>query len=237
MSTTYPHFPVATNTLQWRRDQAIDGTEALELQHLYRAMGWLGEALNEREPDAPSPRRVKDIIEEELFARRRDRFSAFDLVFFDTTSLFFTGNGGDTLGQYGKSKDHRSDCKQMVLGMVIDGYAATSSASPARLHNASGSDCPTPCVRSTLRRRSLTQVPEHRRLESRRTLVCSAKAFPVPYNPLTANKFYSYCRRRVKQVIAAVWPTHWKETEAEHERITRATAGYPISAGSVANLT
>ena len=109
------------SALQWRRDQAIDGAEALELQHLYRAMGWLGEALGEREPDAPSPRRTKDLIEEELFARRRDLFSAFDLVFFDTTSVFFTGNGGDTLGQYGKSKDHRSDCKQMVLGMVIDG--------------------------------------------------------------------------------------------------------------------
>ena len=109
------------SALQWRRDQAIDGAEALKLQHLYRAMGWLGEALGEREPDAPSPRRVKDLIEEELFARRRDLFSALDLVFFDTTSLFFTGNGGDTLGQYAKSKDHRSDCKQMVLGMVIDG--------------------------------------------------------------------------------------------------------------------
>ena len=46
------------SALQWRRDQAIDGTEALELQHLYRAMGWLGEALGEREPDAPSPRRI-----------------------------------------------------------------------------------------------------------------------------------------------------------------------------------
>ena len=41
------------SALQWRRDQAIDGTEALKLQHLYRAMGWLGEALGEREPDAP----------------------------------------------------------------------------------------------------------------------------------------------------------------------------------------
>ena len=57
--------------------------------------------------------RVKDLIEEELFARHL--FTSLDLVFFDTTSLFFTGNGGDTLGQYGKSKDHR-DCKQMVLG-------------------------------------------------------------------------------------------------------------------------
>ena len=40
------------SALQWRRDQAIDGAEALKLQHLYRAMGWLGEALGEREPDA-----------------------------------------------------------------------------------------------------------------------------------------------------------------------------------------
>ena len=109
------------SALQWRRDQAIDGTEALELQHLYRAMGWLGEALGESEPDTPSPRRTKDLIEEALFARRRDLFTDLDLVFFDTTSLFFTGEGGETLGQYGKSKDRRSDCKQMVLGMVIDG--------------------------------------------------------------------------------------------------------------------
>ena len=109
------------SALQWRRDQAIDGTEALELQHLYRAMGWLGEALGESEPDAPSPRRTKDLIEEALFARRRDLFTDLDLVFFDTTSVFFTGEGGETLGQYGKSKDRRSDCKQMVLGMVIDG--------------------------------------------------------------------------------------------------------------------
>ena len=109
------------SALRWRRDQAIDGAEALELQHLYRAMGWLGEALGESDSDAPSPRRTKDLIEEALFARRRDLFTDLDLVFFDTTSLFFTGEGGETLGQYGKSKDRRSDCKQMVLGMVIDG--------------------------------------------------------------------------------------------------------------------
>ena len=109
------------SALQWRRDQAIDGAEGLELQHLYRAMGWLGEELDEREPDAPAPRRTKDLIEEALFARRRDLFTDLDLVFFDTTSVFFTGEGGESLGQYGKSKDRRSDCKQMVLGMVIDG--------------------------------------------------------------------------------------------------------------------
>ena len=109
------------SALQWRRDQAIEGTAELELQHLYRAMGWLGEALDEAEPGAPAPRRTKDLIEEALFARRRDLFTDLDLVFFDTTSVFFTGDGGESLGQYGKSKDRRSDCKQMVLGMVIDG--------------------------------------------------------------------------------------------------------------------
>ena len=120
------------SALRWRRDQAINATEALELQHLYRAMGWLGEALGECEPDAPSPRRTKDLIEEELFARRRDLFSDLDLVFFDTTSLFFTGDGGETLGQYAKSKDRRNDCKQMVLGMVIggDGVAVCSEMWP-----------------------------------------------------------------------------------------------------------
>ena len=42
-------------------------------------------------------------------------------MFFDTTSLHFTGLGGETLGRFGKSRDGRGDCRQMVLGMVIDG--------------------------------------------------------------------------------------------------------------------
>ena len=99
------------SALQWRRDQAIDGVAELKLQHLYRAMGWLGEEFGEPEPGAPSPRRTKDLIEEALFARRRDLFTDLDLVFFDTTSVFFTGEGGESLGQYGKSKDRRSDCR------------------------------------------------------------------------------------------------------------------------------
>ena len=32
----------------------------------------------------------------------------------------FEGEGGETLGQYGHSKDHRNDCKQMVVGAVLD---------------------------------------------------------------------------------------------------------------------
>ncbi len=41
-------------------------------------------------------------------------------MFFDTTSIYFEGAGGESLGQRGHSKDHRPDLKQMVIGAVID---------------------------------------------------------------------------------------------------------------------
>ena len=64
---------------------------------------------------------MKDVVEEELFARRRDLFSKLDLVFMDTTSLYFEGEGGQTLGQRGFSKDHRPDLNQMILAVLLDG--------------------------------------------------------------------------------------------------------------------
>ena len=53
-------------------------------------------------------------MEERLFARRRDLFNDLDLVFFDTSGLYFHGAGGRTLGRRSKSKDHRPELKQMV---------------------------------------------------------------------------------------------------------------------------
>jgi hypothetical protein len=98
---------------RWKEQQRIDGAEKLELQQLYRTMAWRGEAL----PVPSAGARVrKDVIEEELFARRRDLFSTIDMVFFDTTSIYFEGEGGETLGENGHSKDHRPDLKQMVVG-------------------------------------------------------------------------------------------------------------------------
>ena len=42
-------------------------------------------------------------------------------MFLDTTSLSFYGEGGETLGEHGYSKDYRPDLNQMVLGLVLDG--------------------------------------------------------------------------------------------------------------------
>jgi hypothetical protein len=106
----------------WRNDYRIDGVDDLELHHLYRAMIWLGEELSASEQAGQTlvPRCVKDLIEERLFARRRDLFSDMSVAFMDTTSLYFEGRGGETLGQNGHSKDYRPHLKQMIVGIIMD---------------------------------------------------------------------------------------------------------------------
>ena len=101
---------------KWRRDYRIPGAESLELHQLYRAMAFLGDELPAREQEdrTPfSPRCTKDVIEERLF-------TDLQLVFFDTTSIYFEGQGGE-IGEWGNSKDHRPDLKQMVVAVVLDG--------------------------------------------------------------------------------------------------------------------
>jgi len=108
----------------WRERYAMPGTEELQLHHLYRAMAWLGEPLpdNQQAHATPfAPRCVKDLVEEALFTQTRDLFTALELVFFDTTSIYFEGEGGESIGRHGHSKDHRGDLKQMVVGVVLDG--------------------------------------------------------------------------------------------------------------------
>jgi len=64
---------------------------------------------------------IKDQIEKSLWVERQDLFNNLSVVFFDTTSLYFEGAGGQSLGQRGKSKDSRPDLAQVVVGVVLDG--------------------------------------------------------------------------------------------------------------------
>ena len=108
---------------KWMRDHKIAGKDGLNLHHFYRAMGWLGEALPKEEQEGATPfapRCMKDKIEERIFAERRDLFTDLDLVFFDTTSIYFEGEGGESIGQFGNTKDRRPDLKQIVVGVVLD---------------------------------------------------------------------------------------------------------------------
>jgi transposase len=64
---------------------------------------------------------LKDQIEKSLWVERQDLFNNLSVVFFDTTSLYFEGAGGPSLGQRGHSKDSRPDLAQVVVGVVLDG--------------------------------------------------------------------------------------------------------------------
>jgi hypothetical protein len=107
---------------QWREDYRIAGIAGLQLHHLYRAMAWLGEALPAAEQVGRTlaPRCVKDLVEERLFAHRRALFADLSVLFMDTTSLYFEGEGGATLGECGDSKDYRPQLHQMIVAVIID---------------------------------------------------------------------------------------------------------------------
>ena len=108
----------------WLEGQSVEGTEGLALHHPYR-VSWPGEDVGRGYPVGQDgrvavARCVKDEMEERLYGHRADLFSGLELVFFDATPLYFTGEGC-ALGERGVSKDHRNDCKQVVLGVVVDG--------------------------------------------------------------------------------------------------------------------
>ena len=82
---------------QWKDNYALAGVDSLALHQLYRTMAWLGEPLPETEPAGATPfvaRTTKDRVEEALFSHRRYLFSGLNLVFFDTTSIYLEGDGG-----------------------------------------------------------------------------------------------------------------------------------------------
>ena len=102
----------------WRETVTVPGAEAITLDHAYKAMAWLGE--NITAPGDSQRRSRTDEIEEALYAHRRSLFGELAVAFFDTTSLYFEGRGGATLGQRGHSKDFRTQLNQVVLGIVLD---------------------------------------------------------------------------------------------------------------------
>lgn len=99
----------------WRRRLRVPGAEALSLDHAYKAMAWLGGESAEGRP-------MTEAVEEALYRHRRPLLGEPSVAFFDTTSLYFEGQGGATLGRRGFSKDFRPQLRQVVLGIVLDGH-------------------------------------------------------------------------------------------------------------------
>lgn len=121
---------------QGKTDYQSARGESVQLHHLDRAMAWLGEELppDQQAGKTPfAPRCIKDRIEEGIFDHHRDLFTDLHLVFFDTTSISFEGEGGQDIGPRGFSKDHRPDLYQMVWGpcSTAQGDRSAANCGPA----------------------------------------------------------------------------------------------------------
>jgi transposase len=123
---------------QWLGEEVfLPGQEALELEHLYRAMDFL-EAHKEQ-------------VEKEIFFRTADLMKAdVDLIFYDTTSLHFEVDEEDQiprrsnelagrreyppLRKRGHSKNGRGDAPQIVVGLAVtrDGLPVRSWVFPGQ---------------------------------------------------------------------------------------------------------
>ena len=97
------------------------GLEKLQLHHYYRALDYLAEHKNE--------------MEEQLFAHIRNLFDLkLDLVFWDTTTTYFEGRGPQ-MAERGYSKDRRSDCQQLVIGVLMtqNGFPVAHQVFPGNM--------------------------------------------------------------------------------------------------------
>jgi transposase len=63
----------------------------------------------------------KDALQQHLVARLGELFALdYDLLLYDVTSVYFEGQAeGNPLAQRGHSRDHRADCKQVCLALVV----------------------------------------------------------------------------------------------------------------------
>ena len=84
----------------WQQTLEIPGVEDLTLNHAYKAMAWLGETIDGE--DSGPARYCTDAIEEALYQHRKSLFGTLSVAFFDTTSLYFEGDGGAPQGHRGQ---------------------------------------------------------------------------------------------------------------------------------------
>jgi hypothetical protein len=91
----------------WLNSVECPGFEQLQLQHLYRATGFLHD--------------VRHDLERELFFRDLNLFNQqLDLVFLDTTSTYVYRDEETSYCKRGYSRDKRSDLPQFVLCVAVN---------------------------------------------------------------------------------------------------------------------
>ena len=84
----------------------VNFTEKIKEHHYYRAMDILED--------------YKDPLEKWIFWHITNLFNCeLSLVFYDLTSSYFEGQG-PSMASYGYSRDHRPDCEQIQIGLLVN---------------------------------------------------------------------------------------------------------------------
>ncbi len=95
------------STYHWIKEEVyFPEGEGLKFHHFYRTMDFLVE--------------VGEGLEKEIFKRVANLFNLrVDLIFFDTTSVYFETEEEDSLRKRGYSRDRRPDLPQVVVGLAV----------------------------------------------------------------------------------------------------------------------
>jgi len=74
--------------------------------------------------------KYKDKLEDHLNQKERDLFNLQEkLVFYDLTNTYIVGSSPqNTKAKFGKSKEKRSDCRLITLGLIIDEYGCPKAS-------------------------------------------------------------------------------------------------------------
>ncbi|MFQ5821952.1 MAG: IS1634 family transposase [Candidatus Heimdallarchaeota archaeon] len=94
---------------EWSDEQYIPGVDIdkVRVHHYYRALDIVEES--------------KDQFERWVYHNITHLFNFnLSLVFYDLTSSYFEGDGPEPLARFGYSRDHRSDCKQIQIGLLVN---------------------------------------------------------------------------------------------------------------------
>lgn len=94
------------SVMEWKDNVYSSDFEKLELQHLYRSLDILADNRN--------------MLQKELYNKTISLFKPnIKLAFYDLTTIYFESQQQDVLKKYGYSKDNKTDCVQIVIGLII----------------------------------------------------------------------------------------------------------------------
>ena len=125
MSHTEAEMPVELISFLMVANRLVDPKSKLAVSSWYKEKVYLPELENTNFAPHDFYRSMdylevmKEDIEKDLYYELCDLFTLeLNLVFYDTTSSYFEGQG-PSLAKHGKSKDHRPDKHQIVIGLLV----------------------------------------------------------------------------------------------------------------------